>query len=95
MAAYLIVDIEILDPAAYEPYKLAVSPLAHKHGGEYLVRGGACTPLEGDWNPKRLVVFRFPSMEALKAFYEDPEYRPWKELRQRISRGSLLAVEGL
>ena len=95
MAAYLIADIEILDLAAYEPYKAAVPPIIRKHGGEYIVRGGACATLEGDWNPARLVVFRFPTMEALRAFHEDPEYKPWKELRQRISRGSLLAVEGV
>lgn len=95
MPAYLIADIDVVDPVAYEPYKAAVPPIMRKHGGEYLVRGGACTALEGDWNPSRLVIFRFPSMEALRAFHEDPDYRPWKELRQKCSCGSLLAVEGI
>ncbi len=95
MAAYLIGDVQIHDPVAYEKYKAAVPALIRKHGGEPLVRGGVVTLFEGDWNPGRMVVFKFPNMEAVRAFIDDPAYRPWKELRQSASIGSLVGVEGV
>jgi uncharacterized protein (DUF1330 family) len=95
MAAYLIGDIQIHDPVAYANYSAAIPALIRKHRGEPLVRGGAVTVFEGDWNPGRLVVFRFPDMVAVRAFLEDPEYRPWKELRQSASIGNLIGVEGI
>ena len=43
MAAYLIADIEVTDPAGFEEYRQLVGPLVDKFGGRYIVRGG---PLE-------------------------------------------------
>jgi uncharacterized protein (DUF1330 family) len=95
MAAYLIADVNVRDAPEYEKYKAAIPALVRKHGGETLARGGACEVYEGDWRPARLVIFRFPTMEAIRAFLDDPEYRPWKELRQRISKGNLVGVAGV
>jgi len=95
MAAYLIGDVNVRDPAEYAKYSTAIPALVRKHGGEALARGGACEVFEGEWTPHRLVLFRFPTMDAIRAFLEDPEYRPWKELRQRISTGNLVGVEGI
>jgi uncharacterized protein (DUF1330 family) len=95
MAAYMIVNIEVRDPDAYEEYKNAVPPLIRKHGGEYLVRGGLCEVLEGDWKPSRVVLFRFPNMQSIHAFHDDPEYLPLKAIRQRVAYTELVAVEGV
>jgi uncharacterized protein (DUF1330 family) len=95
MAAYLIVDLKIKDPAAWEAYKSAVSAVIHKHGGEYLIRGGALQVLEGDWQPNRVVVLRFPDGQALDAFWTDPEYLPLKELRHRVAHSNIVRVEGV
>jgi len=95
MSVYLIVDIEVHDPVAYEQYKAGVPPLVRKHGGEYLVRGGAVRVFEGDWNPARLVLLRFPTMEAAEAFIDDPEYQPLKALRQQSTRSKMVVVEGI
>jgi uncharacterized protein (DUF1330 family) len=54
MAAYIIVEIDIVDPSAYEEYKKLAGASVKQHGGEYIVRGGATEVLEGDWNPKRI-----------------------------------------
>jgi uncharacterized protein (DUF1330 family) len=72
-----------------------VTAIIAAHGGRYLVRGGQVEPLEGDANPRRVVVLEFPSMVQLRAFYDSPEYRPLIAIRQRSSRSSLLAVEGI
>ena len=95
MPAYLIVDLEIIDPAAWASYRSAVTAVVQKHGGEYLVRGGATRVIEGDWDPQRIVVVRFPNQVALNAFWDDPEYQPLKELRQRAARAKIIAVEGV
>lgn len=95
MPAYLIVNITIKDPAAFERYRAAVPAIVHKHGGQYLVRGGNCEVLEGDWRPQRLVLFQFPDMAAIRAFDNDPEYQPWKALRRQSAQTDLVAVEGV
>lgn len=95
MTAYLIVDVAVKDAARYEDYKRAVPALIARHGGEYLVRGGAFEVLEGDWKPTRLVLFRFPDRAAIRAFFDDPDYRPWAEMRHGIADSSLVAVDGL
>ena len=95
MPAYLIVDIDVRDPVRYEEYKREVPRLIKKHGGEYLVRGGEVEVLEGTWEPGRLVVFRFPSRQAIRELSEDPEYRPLKALRQEVTRSNVVAADGI
>ena len=95
MPAYLIVDVAVNDPAGYEQYRAQVPALIRKHGGEYLVRGGALEVIEGSWKPRRLVVLRFPDRAAAQAFMNDPEYRPLKELRHRAARTDLVLVDGV
>ena len=96
MAAYLVVDTLISDAAAYETYKAGAKPIAERHGGEYLARGGALTVLEaGLWTPTRLVIIRFPDVTAAKAFADDPEYQPLKATRQGAATCTLAIVEGL
>ena len=95
MAVYMIVDITVKDPSAYEEYTAKVPALTRKHGGEYLVRGGNIQVLEGDWSPGRLVVSRFPDKESVEAFFSDPEYQPLKDLRHRVAKTDIVGVEGL
>jgi uncharacterized protein (DUF1330 family) len=93
--AYVIVDTAIHDAEAYEPYKAAARPIVEKHGGRYIVRGGAMEALETDlWAPSRLVVIRFPDLAAARAFIDDPDYAPWRERRRAAARCSLTLVEG-
>ena len=94
MPAYLIADIELHDAARYQDYVAHVPALIEKHGGKYRVRGGDARVLEGHWSPSRLIVLEFPDREAALAFYDDPDYQIYKELRQSISTGSLILVDG-
>jgi uncharacterized protein (DUF1330 family) len=91
----MIVDLDVQDPAAYEQYRAQVPAYIHKHGGEVLVRGGATEVIEGDWQPNRLVVLRFPDRAAAKAFLADPGYAPLAALRKRAAITDLVLVEGL
>ena len=74
-AAYIIADVKVSDPEQYKQY-MALSPGAiAAAGGEFVVRGGRHETLEGAWQPNRLVVLRFPSYEAAKAFYDSEIYK--------------------
>ena len=95
MAAYLIANIEVTDPALYDEYRKGVSASIARFDGRFLCRGGAVQVLEGDFVPKRVVVLEFPDAAAIKCWYESPEYRRLLEMRQRASKGSLYLVEGV
>jgi uncharacterized protein (DUF1330 family) len=94
MPAYVVVTVNVHDPVRYEDYKKMVPPTLEAYGGRFLVRGGQVHPREGAWNPKRLVVLEFPSLERAKAWYDSPEYAPAKALRQATSTADLVIVEG-
>jgi uncharacterized protein (DUF1330 family) len=94
MAAYLIADIEVTNPAGYDEYRRQVVATVEKYGGRFLVRGGASETLEGDWGPQRVVVLEFATMEALKRWYTSPEYKPLIALRQKNASGNVIAVQG-
>ncbi|HYH38303.1 MAG TPA: DUF1330 domain-containing protein [Azospirillum sp.] len=95
MSAYLIVEADVHDPVAYEEYKKLSSEAVEKHGATFLVRGGAMHVLEGDWQPKRIVVLAFPSAEAAHAFYHSPEYERAREARRHAAKLNVILVEGM
>ncbi len=95
MAAYVVADIDVRDPAAYDAYKRGVQATVDKFGGRFLVRGGEATCVEGDWSPRRLIVLEFPDMARLEAWYASPEYKPLLDLRLGASTGNLIKVAGV
>lgn len=95
MPAYLIAEIEVTDPVAYEGYRKLASAAIEKYGGRFLVRGGKVESREGNWIPARLVIVEFASMEQARRFYESPEYAPALAIRLRASNSRLVLAEGL
>ena len=95
MPAYVIVEIEILDPESYEAYKKLTPASISAYGGKFIVRGGKTESLEGDWNPQRLVVLEFPTIEQAKNWWNSPEYTPAKEIRQIAAKTRMIVAEGL
>jgi uncharacterized protein (DUF1330 family) len=93
--AYLIAEVDVTDPAAYEEYRKQVPPIIAKYGGRYLVRGGKVESKEGGWTPPRFVIVEFPSMEQARRFYDSPEYAPVLAIRKKASRSRLILAEGL
>ena len=95
MAAYVIAHIDVKDPVRYENYK-KMSPISiEKFGGRFIARGGNVEVLEGAWQPKRLVLLEFPSVEAARQWYASDDYAPARELRQATSTGDLVVLEGI
>lgn len=95
MAAYLIAEVDVTDAAGFEEYRKQVPATIEKYGGRYVVRGGATESLEGGWQPKRIVVLEFPSLEAAQRWYRSPEYRDPLALRLRTTHSKAIFVEGV
>ena len=95
MAAYAIANVRVTDPDRYPEYIGRVSQTIERYGGRYLARGGEVEVLEGDWEPQRLVIPEFESVERLREFYDSPEYAPLKRLRQEAADAQFVVVEGL
>ena len=95
MSAYIIVEIDVHDLAGYEEYKKQAGATVHAKGGKYIVRGGKTEVLEGDWQPKRIVVLEFPSMDEAKAWFDCEEYREPRKMRHRTTRTNMILVEGV
>ena len=95
MAAYVVVNVEVLDPVRYQDYVKAVPATLAAYGGRFLVRGGKAESLEGTYQPRRFVIIEFESVERARAWWSSAEYAGPKALRQSIARTDLLIVEGV
>lgn len=95
MPAYVIAEIEVKDPAAYEEYREAAGPTLAPYGGRFVVRGGAAERLEGDRDPKRIVVLEFPSVERAKQWWASEEYAGPKAIRHRSAESRMIVVAGV
>jgi uncharacterized protein (DUF1330 family) len=94
-AAYMIVQIEITREEGWPAYRQRVAELFAEHGGRYLVRGGPVEVLEGSYDGRRLVVFEFPSLEAIRSVWNSPEYAEVKKLREGAGELDVWAVPGV
>ena len=94
MAAYLIVDIQVTDPAVFDEYKRRVPASIAAYGGRYLTRGGPTEVLEGSWRPRRTVILEFPSMANLKRWWDSPEYQELCDIRKRSADSNIVTVDG-
>jgi uncharacterized protein (DUF1330 family) len=92
---YVILDVAIRDVDRYLTYMNQVAPALEAAGGRYLARGGALTTYEGDWHPPRIVLIEFPSQQAWESFYYGPDYEGIRAIRDEVSTGRLIGVEGL
>jgi uncharacterized protein (DUF1330 family) len=92
--AYCIIELDIHDPELMAAYAKEVGPMTKRYGGRYLART-AVEPLEGGWEPSRIVIVEFPDMETLKNYFASPEYAPLKAMRHAAANSRSIALEGL
>ena len=95
MPAYVFVNVEIRDPGRYPDYIQVAPDSIRQYGGRYLARGGRAETLEGEWQPSRVVLLEFPSLERAREWWASEEYRDPKALRQATAHTQMIAVEGL
>lgn len=96
MAAYILADVTVADQQAYREYTRQVPGTLEAFQGRFVVRAGASETLEGEWNPDRLVLIEFPSLELARAWYDSPAYQAILPIRHRHSQAKFLAlIEGV
>ncbi|MEL6876879.1 MAG: DUF1330 domain-containing protein, partial [Pseudomonadota bacterium] len=100
MPAYMIVTAKIHDRDAFvSGYGAAAAELIAQFGGEYLLRGPGAECLEGDFGAKdfqgaSMVISKWPTREAAKAFWNSPEYVEVKKLREGLADVQVLLIDG-
>jgi uncharacterized protein (DUF1330 family) len=95
-AGYILVDSQVTDPEKFKQYGALAPAAVAAAGGEYLARGGKSEVLEGDWQPPRLTVLRFPSYDSAKAFYDSAAYQDVREHRVGATHHfNMVLVEGV
>jgi uncharacterized protein (DUF1330 family) len=95
MSAYLIVQATITDEPQYQKYREAVVPFIARFGGKFAARGAKVEVLEGDHDTRSVVMFEFPTMEAIHAFWNSPDYVPIKKLREGVATINVWAFPGV
>ena len=94
--AYSITEVEILDPDGARRYAELTGPAVDRHGGRFVVLGAEPTVAEGEFPAgRRVVVIAWPDMDALRAWYDSPEYAPARAIAATALRRQLIFVPGL
>jgi len=94
MSVYIIARIDVTDPEDYANYAGQTVALAEKHGGRFLVKGGAQIQLEGN-SPDRHVIIEFPDRAAALGWYNSDEYRRILPIALSSSERDIVVVDGL
>lgn len=94
MPAYVIVDVTIHNHDLYEEYKKLTPKSIADYGGKFIVRGPQTEVLEGDWQPNRLVILEFPSVERAKQWWDSPGYTTAKAIRQQAAHTNMIIADG-
>jgi len=94
MAALLVIQAVVLQKDQYRKYQAAVRPLMEACGARLKASGVGLEVLEGTHDGRRLIVFEFDSMEAIRGFWRSPEYTQVKRLREGAAKIDVWAVPG-
>lgn len=95
--AYLISSVRVLQPEKLGPFRQSAAPLTAKAGVEPLAGSRTIHVLEGKWNYEggTIVVERYPSMEALLALWNSPEFQAARKLSDGfVDVNFVIACEG-
>jgi uncharacterized protein (DUF1330 family) len=92
--AYWIARVDLQgDPETYKKYVETAKPAFERHKAKFMARGGKTEVLEGKARARNVVI-EFPSMDEALACYNSPEYTAARAIRQTVSEGEFILVEG-
>ena len=93
--------VNVITPAApAKEYLPKARELIKAHGGQLLAAGGAggsgnqVIAVDGE-PPKRVVVYRYPSVDAVHAWHDDPAYQEVRKIGEKYAKYRTFAVEGV
>ena len=94
---YVVVNLHVEDPASYLQYEKGFFPILKKHQGKFITYDDDILTFEGELpRSGRMVIFTFPTEQAAKDWYNDPDYQALSEHRRAGTRLEFLTmVHGL
>jgi len=94
---YVVVNLHVEDPASYLQYEKGFFPILKKHQGKFITYDDDILTFEGELpRSGRMVIFTFPSEQAAKDWYNDPDYQALSKHRRAGTRLEFLTmVHGL
>ena len=96
MSVFVVGQLNIHTPDEYEDYLSGFMPIFERYKGELLATSKQETEvLEGTWAMPRTVLMRFPTAEAARSWYNDPDYQKLAEIRRRNADTNLVIVHGI
>ena len=94
MTALMISTISIRSPQQMKAYLEASKELAGTFGAELVAQGETRRVLNGpDVDHTRVVIARFPSLEALNTWYDSDAYAKIAPLREEAADMHMIAYE--
>jgi uncharacterized protein (DUF1330 family) len=90
---YWICRVDVSDPEKYKEYIAANAEPLKKFGARFLVRAGRFENPEGSCRSRNILI-EFPSYQAALDCYNSPEYQKAIKLRQPVSTGDIVIIEG-
>lgn len=97
VAVYMIANLVVEDADEYRKYEKGFFPILKRFGGEFVTFDDNHQSMEGsDPLEGRVIIFKFPSEDLAKQWYNDEEYQSLSEFRRAGTKlKSLTMVHGL
>jgi uncharacterized protein (DUF1330 family) len=97
---YFVGEIDVTNPEGYsKEYLPKAREIIKAHGGQLVATGGAAgtgnqvIPIDGE-PPRRVVIYRYPSVDAVYAWRHDPAYEVVRKIGEKYAKYRTFAVEG-
>jgi len=98
---YFVGRIEVTDPEGYaKEYLPRAREIIKAHGGQLLAAGGAAgrgnqvIAVDGE-PPKRVVIYKYDSIDAVRAWRNDPAYEEVRKIGEKYAKYHTFVVEGV
>ncbi|MCW5632904.1 MAG: DUF1330 domain-containing protein [Rubrivivax sp.] len=92
---FVVADVAVRDAATFARYAEGHVPGLRAAGGAILAADGHFEVIEGPWEPRRVVLQRWPSTAAFRTWYDSAAHRPWREMRWNAAQADIALIEGL
>ena len=94
---YMIANLVVEDANEYRKYEKGFFPILKKFGGEFVTFDDRHENFEGEFPLEgRVIIFKFPSEELAKQWYNDDDYQTLSEFRRAgTTLKSITLIHGL
>lgn len=91
--AFVIIEVQVHDPAIFNDYAEKATEMVHSYGGSFVVMGGRTRAVEGAPPAGSVVMIRFDSYEAAERWLDSEEYARLKPMRHQSADTRQILVE--